>query len=373
MKKILFCFLFAAGMLHGFAQNVGIGTTPYRAKFEVHGAVGNTSAIFGGEGVGISLQRNPAAIGFNTYYINGYHRTLAGGHGAMIALDHHNGYLAFDVTGSAQDGEAVYPRRGLVISKEGRVNIASAGLPNANLNVARGNFSPHYATAAFEGSQHHSFFNYGENEHTYIRAGKGNGTLFLNDVPGGKIAMTGPVGINTAAPTAPLEIRQIGSQSGLVIVNGNTFHNWAFKVPAAGGLTMYNDGIYVGHFWPDGQYDATSDSRVKTNVQPLPALLDKIMQLRPVIYEMIYQPAHKKRIGFLAQEVKHVLPDLISVTTDSTNGYDGINDLHTLNYYGFGVLAIKVVQEQQQLIKTLQEQLKELEQIVSGIRRFIKQ
>ena len=50
-------------------SNVGIGTTtPTRAKLEVFGTGGIfsfTSAIFGSDGAGISLQRNRPAIGFN--------------------------------------------------------------------------------------------------------------------------------------------------------------------------------------------------------------------------------------------------------------------------------------------------------------------
>jgi hypothetical protein len=40
-----------------FGHNAGIGnTTPTRAKFDVHGAVDVTRAIFGGESSGISPQ-----------------------------------------------------------------------------------------------------------------------------------------------------------------------------------------------------------------------------------------------------------------------------------------------------------------------------
>ena len=45
----------------GRGQNVGIGVVdPTRARLEVHGApgVGTTSGIFGGDGAGISLQKD---------------------------------------------------------------------------------------------------------------------------------------------------------------------------------------------------------------------------------------------------------------------------------------------------------------------------
>lgn len=57
-------------VIEGSAQNVGIGiTNPVRAKLEVFvvAGAGATSAIFGTDGTGISLQRNWPTISFNQY------------------------------------------------------------------------------------------------------------------------------------------------------------------------------------------------------------------------------------------------------------------------------------------------------------------
>ena len=50
------------------AQNIGIGTsTATRAKLELNGMVGNTTAIFGSEGNGMSLVTNWPGVEFNSY------------------------------------------------------------------------------------------------------------------------------------------------------------------------------------------------------------------------------------------------------------------------------------------------------------------
>src|SRR5690242_19737063 len=72
MKQQLLSFIAFVTCMQVYSQNVGIGIdNPIRAKLEVNGAAGATSAIFGGEGAGISLQRSWPSVGFNQYYTGG--------------------------------------------------------------------------------------------------------------------------------------------------------------------------------------------------------------------------------------------------------------------------------------------------------------
>lgn len=371
MKKV-FLLLICSIQIFCNAQNVGIGTpNPTRAKLEVHGAVDATAAIFGGESSGISLQRNWPGIGFNQYY-NGGSKYIGTGYAAVQFVDPGSGYMAIDMFGYGSPNTAASTiHRAMVISSLGRVNIGSASLPNANLNVARGSLSPHYATAAFEGSQHHSFFNYEGGENTYIRAGKDNGIVFINDITGGKVVLSGPVGINTATPGSSLEIRQ-ANNTGLLLVDPGTFKTCEFRVYGTGGyLGLFFNGSLKGVFSSSsGEYTAVSDQRLKANVESLGPSLQKVLQLHPVAYELkTNNPSRHRSIGFLAQEVKPIFPELISVLPDTTAGYKDIQDVHTLNYGGLGVLAIKAIQEQQQLIESLEEKLAVLQQTVFEIRK----
>lgn len=82
------------------------------------------------------------------------------------------------------------------------------------------------------------------------------------------------------------------------------------------------------------------------------------MKLQPVTYEMKNNdPEHQKTIGFIAQDVKEVFPELVHVINDTATGYKDITDLHTVNYSGFGILAIKAIQEQQQQIDLLKKEI----------------
>ncbi len=91
-----------------------------------------------------------------------------------------------------------------------------------------------------------------------------------------------------------------------------------------------------------------SDIRLKRNVVTLPDSLDKIMALRSVSFKWNSQTNNDKRIGFIAQEVEQIIPELVSTSAD---GYKSI--AHT-NFIPFLVGAI---QEQQINITNLEQDL----------------
>jgi Chaperone of endosialidase len=81
-------------MISDLGGRVGIGMgNPTRAALEQNGAVGNTAAIFGGEGAGISLQRNWPAIGFNEWYDGANHKTISFGYSAQMGLSQNTGSI----------------------------------------------------------------------------------------------------------------------------------------------------------------------------------------------------------------------------------------------------------------------------------------
>ena len=93
------------------------------------------------------------------------------------------------------------------------------------------------------------------------------------------------------------------------------------------------------------------------------------MQLRPVEYETKFNnPDHDKIIGFIAQEVKQVFPELVHVTSNKLEG-ETIADFHSLNYNGFNVLAVKAVQEEQILIEDLQSKQNEMKRRIDAIEK----
>jgi len=65
------------------------------------------------------------------------------------------------------------------------ININNTTM-NSNLNVWKRST---FATANFRGTNHVSHFFYGPNDYTYLRGGKTNSKLIINDIPGGKVGI----------------------------------------------------------------------------------------------------------------------------------------------------------------------------------------
>lgn len=351
-----------------FSQNVGIGiSNPTKGRLEVFGAVGNTSAIFGGDGAGISLQRNYPAIGFNQYYLTGSHALMPGS--AFVQyLDLPSGSLVFDTysaTGSP-NGIATGQTRRITIRQNGNLSI---GTYEANASLFVSGHIPGISTARFRGTTHHSVFadriTGQQTQHTYINAGKTGSHVFINDQGLGNVIIGGGttrVGINSSDPSGVLEIKQVGGK-GLVLVSpAYSFNHWEFTVnhetnESGSDLWMYYNNQYKGNFhYIDGLYYQASDRRLKSNIQQMPSTLNKVLAMRPVQYEMKYHnPGKIQSIGFIAQDVKQLFPELTGLIQGDEHGYTGITDLHTMNYDGLGPITIKAIQEQQEKIKLLQE------------------
>ncbi|HSN60898.1 MAG TPA: hypothetical protein VLR49_08185, partial [Ferruginibacter sp.] len=140
MKKALILFISCLFCLTGiYSQNLGVGTTtPTRARLEVHGVAGsgNTSAIFGGDGNGISLQRNWPTIGFNQFRDDastGYGRYMATGYAAIQSLDPSSGIMGIDMLPYGGFNALIgASTRALSITQNGYLGLGGA-YPNANL------------------------------------------------------------------------------------------------------------------------------------------------------------------------------------------------------------------------------------------------
>ena len=189
--RTLFTTTIALGLFFiSQAQNTGIGITTPRARLHVFtGASGNVTPF------------SPLVVESNTNtYINllspegnetsilfGKPSNAASGGVMYNAFNTPNGFQ-FRTNGNVTK---------MVIRNNGDVGIGIGETnPFATLDVGRG--TAINGTAIFRGTTHFSHFNNGTSEDTYIRAGKDNGNVVLNDIAGGK------VGIGTATPNAPL-------------------------------------------------------------------------------------------------------------------------------------------------------------------------
>lgn len=99
-------------------------------------------------------------------------------------------------------------------------------------------------------------------------------------------------------------------------------------------------------------FGSTSDIRLKENVVNLPSQLDAILSLRPVEFD--YKDGSGHQIGFIAQEVQEVYPDLVG----ESDGYLTLTDLNKND-----ARMIKAFQELAAKVTALEAKVAELEAV----------
>ena len=90
----------------------------------------------------------------------------------------------------------------------------------------------------------------------------------------------------------------------------------------------------------------TSAERYKDNIQPMGSQLNKVMQLQPVEFD--WKSNKKHDIGFVADSVKNVYPNLVSEKDGQVEG---------MNYSKLVSALVKSIQEQQEQINELKARL----------------
>lgn len=372
MKRIYLLFVMTSLPILLWSQgNVGIGGTATKARLEILNAAGagNTTAIFGSEGSGVSFQQNWPSVGFNQYRDGpgGYGKYIGTGYAALQYLDPGNGSMALDmqpISGS-KDGGMGELYRAFTLFPNGRVVFGKGNL-NTNLGVDYlnyNNFNTANGSAYFYGTQYHSNIN---TPYTSFGPGKDGGVTYINDIPGNHVVMGPKVGINTDPfYLTTLSIRHETNGNGMLLIEQNGVNSWEWYVSNDNPVWIgqkYN-GLLIGDYNPNtGAHGYVSDRRLKTAIRPLSPVLDDLMQLQTVQYRMkSAEPVSSPTQGFLAQNVKNLFPELVSIINDNTPNKKRLPDLHLLNYSQFFVLAIKAIQEQQTEIADIIKEINKLE------------
>ena len=96
--------------------------------------------------------------------------------------------------------------------------------------------------------------------------------------------------------------------------------------------------------WQDGSYGRISDRKYKSNIEPLDVTIKDVLALKPSRFDI----DGVESIGFIAQDVERVQPDLVRHLEDGSLG---------LCYDDFVVLAIAAIQDQQNQIDSLRQQI----------------
>ena len=127
------------------------------------------------------------------------------------------------------------------------------------------------------------------------------------------------------------------------------------------GEILFNLAVGDGHF--DGNlyaYSTTtsSDRKLKKNIQPLEGALEKVQNLRGVSFE--WKKDDKKSIGFIAQEVQEVVPDLVKLNRKEHDGVL-VSEHLGVDYGNITALLVEAMKEQQETINKLEARILALE------------
>ena len=117
-----------------------------------------------------------------------------------------------------------------------------------------------------------------------------------------------------------------------------------------------------------GVYSALSDRTKKKNIRPLQSVLGTINQLPVYSYNYLDSKDEDHRvIGMMAQDVQPFFPELVYQRYDR----EITKPVLTMDYSGFGVIAIKGIQEQQKIIDAQNSRIMALEDEIKKIKEVL--
>ena len=184
-----------------------------------------------------------------------------------------------------------------------------------------------------------------------------------------------------------LDAKDDASSNGIYL---NHYHNGGVYLVAGGG----NVGIGLFETSPSyklhvngsvagtSAYNNLSDARLKKDVSGYENGLDKVMQLRPVTFNWKQAEFpkmnldNKNHVGFIAQEVEEVVPQVVTTADDEMN-------TKSIAYSDLIPVLTKAIQEQQKIIevqqrafdqqqKKIDDQQKQIDKLEKLIKKKLK-
>ena len=148
--------------------------------------------------------------------------------------------------------------------------------------------------------------------------------------------------IRSGASASSSSVRGQGSGGGQTFwLYGESDYEQGF-LTSTGGWSWKGDNS--GNWTATANVTAYSDIRLKEEVVTIPNALEKVTKLRGVEYTRI--STQEREIGVIAQEVKEIVPELVS-TIDETSAAsgEGLEDLHVMKYQNTVGLLIEAIKE----------------------------
>ena len=101
-------------------------------------------------------------------------------------------------------------------------------------------------------------------------------------------------------------------------------------------------------------YNATSDRRLKDNIQPIADATDKLMAMNPVTHTWIANPEEDAVHGFIAQEMQEIIPEAVSGDPDG-------EEMMSMDYGRITPVLTAALQDAHKKIEALEARINEME------------
>ncbi|MCP4709724.1 MAG: tail fiber domain-containing protein, partial [Planctomycetes bacterium] len=183
---------------------------------------------------------------------------------------------------------------------------------------------------------------------------KHHGHVTILKIAGGGADTTEIVNISGDADSASIQLNGGGGAGGTILLEAD--ESTSSGRIGVNTLSPAYEIDVVGTICATGGMCRQSDSRLKENVEPLSGAISLIQSLEPVRYNWRHEEYPDRRfpdgnqMGFIAQEVREVLPELVS------QGSDGF---YSLDYAKLTPILVGALKQQQQVIEGLQKQVAE--------------
>ena len=139
----------------------------------------------------------------------------------------------------------------------------------------------------------------------------------------------------------------ISSSQGIIL---DANDNLGIGVNEASDLPLAYKLVVSGSIKATGTVIQGSDERLKEDIAPIDNALSRINHIDGVFFK--YKDSGDKSVGFVAQQIQKVLPEVVS---EDNNGYLGVN------YSGVTAVLVEAIREQSSIISDLENRLSKLE------------
>jgi hypothetical protein len=362
------------------SQNVGVGVTPNAWSVAVPAfQIGNAFLAAQGTLAYLGLGTNAFYNGSNYIYrtsataalyqqttgVHQWYNAASGTAGNAITFTQ---AMTLDTSGNLTIGTVL--SSGLSTASPVQVNLGSTFASTvgastvAKLKIYSDSTSPANTYGLGVSNNQLEYFSVGS--HAWFKSGTTTPLMTLNGNGTFLFATTTATAASLTAPWFQIAsaVFSNSSQSGYFFENRSAVAtsnaNWYGWYASSATIYLYNGASNISSInTSTGVYTALSDANKKKDFEPSAFGLSAVMQLKPTLYRMIDADENSaKELGFIAQEVKDVIPQAyVEINNDETcqtgqsSKFVGLNDRAII-----AVLA-KAIQELSAQVTTLQTQV----------------